>query len=192
MPENKPRRSPKKRLWLRITGGFAFLCSVLTVAAIAVSPYYLHPRVDELRHADAIFVIGGYDLNRYSYGVHLATKGWAPTLVMSNPTNGDWMNEWCAKEHAWITKNECVVPDPPTTLGEARALRRLAAANNWNKVIVITIRPHIARARYIFERCFRGELIMIESPTQMSFGRWAYEYVYQSAGFAKAAFNDGC
>ena len=74
----------------------------------------------------------------------------------------------------------CFVPDPPTTKGEGRELRRLAARDGWRTVIVVTFRPHISRARFILERCFDGDLIMVASPGRISLPRWASEYVYQT------------
>jgi uncharacterized SAM-binding protein YcdF (DUF218 family) len=86
----------------------------------------------------------------------------------------------------------CTLPDPPTTSGEAHDLNSLAAKYGWRRVIVVTFRPHISRARFILEKCFDGELIMVESPAKISISRWLYEYVYQTAGYLKALVNNPC
>jgi uncharacterized SAM-binding protein YcdF (DUF218 family) len=44
--------------------------------------------------------------------------------------------------------------DADSTLEEARALARLAAARKWHSVIVVTSNFHTRRARYIFQRVF--------------------------------------
>jgi hypothetical protein len=62
----------------------------------------------------------------------------------------------------------CFVPDPPTTKGEGRELRRLASQYGWRTVIVVTFRPHISRARFILEHCFDGDLVMVASPERIS------------------------
>ena len=62
----------------------------------------------------------------------------------------------------------CFAPDPPTTKGEGRELRRLASQHRWRTVIVVTLRPHISRARFILEKCFDGELVMVAIPIQLS------------------------
>lgn len=33
---------------------------------------------------------------------------------------------------------------------------------------------------------------MVESPAKISIARWAYEYVYQTAGYLKALVNNEC
>jgi uncharacterized SAM-binding protein YcdF (DUF218 family) len=86
----------------------------------------------------------------------------------------------------------CVIPDPPTTKGEAQELHRLAADYGWHTVIAVTSRPHIARARFILERCFDGNLAMVESPAHLSVPGWAYQYIYQTAGYARAVLEPGC
>ena len=85
----------------------------------------------------------------------------------------------------------CFVPDPPTTL-KGRELRRLASQCGWHTVIVITFGPHISRARYILERCFGGDLVMFASPAHLSAPRWAFEYVYQTAGYLRTVPQPSC
>jgi hypothetical protein len=69
---------------------------------------------------------------------------------------------------------------------------RLATEQGWRTVIVVTFRPHISRARYILEQCFDGQVIMIESTTDLSAGYWIWTYVYQTAGYIRAALQAGC
>jgi hypothetical protein len=57
---------------------------------------------------------------------------------------------------------------------------------------VVTFRPQISRARFILEQCFDGNLIMVASPAHLSPPRWAYEYVYQTAGYVRAALDPNC
>ena len=59
-------------------------------------------------------------------------------------------------------------------------------------MIVVTFTPHISRARFILQRCFDGELIMVASPTHISLLDWPVEYVYQTAGYVRAALHRGC
>jgi uncharacterized SAM-binding protein YcdF (DUF218 family) len=86
----------------------------------------------------------------------------------------------------------CFSPDPFTTKGEGRELRRLAAQYGWTTVIVVTSVPHISRARYILEQCFDGDLIMAASPAELSFPDWAFQYLYQTAGYVRAVLQPGC
>ena len=99
------------------------------------------------------------------------------------------MTDFCATPHP---KLQCFVPDPGTTKGEARELRRLANQYGWRTVIVVTFRPHISRARFILEQCFDGELIMVASPAHIPLTRWSFEYAYQTAGYLRAVLQPGC
>lgn len=173
---------------------------IATVAVLAIAlfllagaPFYGMPRIDPLRHADAIFVLGGHGYERYPYALELAETGLAPRVVMSNPagTQDIWLTDLCTHQR-YAFRIQCFDPQPATTKGEARELRELADQNHWNSVIVVTFRPHISRARYILQRCFDGELLMTESPADISVGYWLWSYVYQTAGYARATLQKGC
>ena len=169
------------------------VCLVLIAAVIGGLPVYVRPQIDQLRHADAILILGGGYYARYPFGLDLGSKGWAPTVVVSNPNGADdpWLTRYCATPHPGVDLR-CFVPEPPTTKGEGRELRRLASQFGWRTVIVVTFRPQISRARFILERCFDGDLVMVASPAHISLLNWASEYVYQTAGYLRAALEPGC
>src|SRR6476646_1285616 len=124
---------------------------LLTAAIVGGQPVYVRPQIDQLRSADAIFVLGGYGEGRYDFGLDLEAQGWAPTIALSNP-NGPAdpeMTDFCATPPHLKLQPHCFVPDPPSTKGEAKELRRLAEQYGWRTVIVVTFRPHISRARFI-------------------------------------------
>jgi uncharacterized SAM-binding protein YcdF (DUF218 family) len=181
----------RRRRWIRRV--IASACLLLIAALIGGVPVYVRPQIDRLRHADAIFVLGGYGDLRYTFGLELAMQGWASNVVVSNPRAKDdpWLTDYCATRHAGFDL-KCFSPDPPTTKGEGRELARLAAQNGWRTVIVVTFPPHISRARFILERCFDGDLVMAASPDRLSAPRWAFEYLYQTAGYARAVLQPGC
>ncbi|SDE15351.1 hypothetical protein SAMN05444580_11117 [Rhodococcus tukisamuensis] len=156
-------------------------------------PVYVRPQIDPLRPADAIFILGGADTSRYPFGIGLGLEGWAPHVVVSNPVGEDnrWLTHACKVPPPGIDL-DCFVPDPPTTRGEARELRRRAEQYGWRHLIVVTFTPHISRARFILQRCFDGDLTMVASPGDISAPRWVSEYVYQTAGYLKAVAQTGC
>lgn len=167
-------------------------CLLLTAAVIGGLPVYVRPQVDQLRYADAILILGGPGDQRYPFGVDLGVEGWAPSVVVSNPKpDHPRLTSYCATPHAGF-KLYCFAPDPETTKGEARELRRLASQYGWRTIIVVTSRPHISRARFILQQCFDGNLVMVASPAHMSAAGWAYQYVYQTAGYLRAALQPGC
>jgi uncharacterized SAM-binding protein YcdF (DUF218 family) len=169
------------------------VCLLLIAAVIGGLPVYVRPQIDQLRHADAILILGGPSYARYQFGFGLGSKGWAPKVVVSNPNGSDdaWLTHYCATRHPGLDL-QCFVPDPPTTKGEGRELRLLAAQYGWRTVIVVTFRPHISRARFILQRCFDGDLVMVASPAHISVPIWAYQYVYQTVGYLRAALQPGC
>ena len=169
------------------------VCLLLVVAVVAGLPVYVRPQVDRPRHADAILILGGPDYRRYTFGLDLGAQGWAPNVVVSNPSGADdpWLTRYCRIPHAGFELH-CFVPDPPTTKGEGRELRRLASQHGWRTVIVVTLRPHISRARFILEQCFDGELVMVAIPVQLSVFEWTFNYVYQTAGYVRAVLQPGC
>ncbi len=179
---------------MRLIGRFAVLvCLLITTAAASGLPVYVSPQIDQLRYADAIFVLSGPYHRRYPFGLDLARQGWAPNLVISNPSGAadPMLADYCAARHQGFAVR-CIVPDPVTTKGEGRQLRRLATEYGWRTVIVVTFRPHISRARFILEQCFDGNLVMVASPARISESRWAFEYLYQTAGYARTVLQPGC
>jgi uncharacterized SAM-binding protein YcdF (DUF218 family) len=169
------------------------LCLMLIAALVAGIPAYVRPQVDTPRRADAILILGGPNYRRYTFGLDLAEQGFAPNVVVSNPNGADdpWLTRYCATPQAGFELH-CFAPDPPTTKGEGRELRRLAAQHGWRTVIVVTLRPHISRARFILENCFDGELVMVAMPVQLPVYEWAFHYVYQTAGYVRAVLQHGC
>jgi hypothetical protein len=168
----------------------------LIAAVIGGWPLYVRPQIDHLRHADAIFLLGGGDdRGRIAVALDLVRQGWAPELVASTgstaPLGQPWLVQFCTNPRPGF-KVDCITPDPPTTKGEGRELRRLAEKYNWRTVIVVAFRPHISRARFILKSCFDGDLVMVTSPAHLSAARWVYQYVYQTAGYVRAVLEPGC
>lgn len=190
---HRPFRRADLRSWGWRRRSAASLSLLVVIAVIAGLPVYVRPQIDPLRHADAILVIGGFGDDRYRLGADLSEAGWAPNLVVSNPVGAGyvWTQNYCDTPPAGVTVH-CFNPVPPTTKGEGRELRRLAQQYGWRTVVVVTFRPHISRARYILEQCFDGDLIMVSSSPPISIARWAYEYIYQTAGYVRAELQPQC
>jgi len=180
----------RKRLIRRLTESAVV---AMVVVAVAGLPVYVRPQTDPPRRADAILVLGGEFHQRYPFGLALATQGLASTVVLSNPggRHSSLAGNECANPPAGIVV-QCFEPDPSTTKGEGRELRRLAQQYGWKTVIVVTFEPHISRARYILHRCFDGDLIMVASPSPLSMRQWAWQYVYQTFGYLRELVQPGC
>ncbi|MFC4243325.1 YdcF family protein [Gryllotalpicola reticulitermitis] len=149
--------------------------------ALAGIPIYVVPHTDKPARVDAIVVIGPPYSDRITLAQHLVSEGYADHIYLSVPTQ-ELTTDVCRT--AGIT---CFHELPFTTRGEARFTHKQAAALNWSSVIVITGQYHISRARYIFDRCSGVPTVrMIESYEPLSPTQWVHQYMYQTAGFAKA------
>ncbi|RRQ29119.1 YdcF family protein [Rhodococcus sp. Eu-32] len=163
--------------------------AVATASAVGY-PVYVDPVADRPAHADAIVVLGGSEDNRDELGLELAEDGYAPELVYSNPYGSvDRLTEICRDGRSDVTV-ECFVPEPGTTRGEAREIRDRAGREGWKSVVVVTSTPHLSRARYIIGKCWDGDVTYVPSTTDRYVFEWAWEYVYQTAGYARAVFED--
>ncbi|MEU7766849.1 YdcF family protein [Nocardia sp. NPDC049190] len=162
---------------------------VVAVVVVALWPVYVRPHTDAPAPADAILVLGGAHDEREQLGLRLARAGYAPRVLFSDPYAGSALvNRICHGGYSFEVT--CFDPSPRTTRGEGRELTRLAHANHWRRVIVITFTPHISRARYILEKCWDGQLLFVDPEPHLSILRWGYDYLYQSAGYMKAFFED--
>ncbi|WP_194832225.1 YdcF family protein [Nocardia sp. XZ_19_369] len=176
----------RRRRWVRAC---LVLVVVLAVAGVALWPVYVRPRTDPPAPADAVLVLGGAHDGREQLGLRLAAEGFAPRILISDPyENSVMINRICRGSYTFEVI--CFDPSPRTTRGEGRELARLARAGGWQRVIVVTFTPHISRARYILGKCWAGELLFVDPEPRLSVPRWAYDYLYQSVGYVKAAVED--
>src|SRR5262249_60569857 len=111
-------------------------------AGLAGPPVYVRPQVDLVLRPAAGMVSGGAAHRRYPFGIDLAVQGWAPNVIVSQPYGSDapWLSRFCADRHRQFNLY-CFEPDPPTTKGEGRELRRLASQYGWRAIIVLDVRP---------------------------------------------------
>ncbi len=178
-----------RKHWRRV--GFAGIAAlVLIVAAVAALwPVYVRPRVDAPERADAILVLGGAHDGREELGLRLAREGYAPRVLFSDPYEySPMINRICHGGYSFEV--DCFNPSPATTRGEGRELAARAGAGGWHRVIVITFTPHISRARHVLGKCWNGTILMVDAHAHISIARWAYNFLYQSAGYIKATTED--
>lgn len=193
MPE---KSTPEKltRRWLRRSGIAALvLLAGTALVAVAGVPLYVFPATDEPREVDVVYVIGPPADQRMEAARAMLDEGLADTLMVSlDPTHTDWRvaQKVCAGE--WDFDVVCHRPSPFTTRGEAQWLRDEVQARGWTSAAVITFTPHIMRTRVLFDRCFDGDLVMVETDPERPLNEWAYQYAYQTAAFTKVAARPSC
>ena len=182
------RRRRVVRALLPVALVLLVLWAVTAVRAVAF------PRLDAPGTADAVVVLGGDDEVGWETGWQLVRDGVADRLVVALPFDRRWWPDWCDGDSGGLDGGTvtCFDPAPSTTRGEAREIRRLARLQGWSSVVVVTWRAHAARSRMIVERCFDGDLRMVEDHLPMRWWDWVYEVAYQSGAWVKAQVLRGC
>lgn len=135
---------------------------------------------DPLRHADAVFVLGGSRLERPMEAVDLYRAGYAGVIVLSPGRPEVIEVEIRARGITFPRESEIVrgamvqLGVPATaiiltdsivdnTAAEAVLLRSLVVQHGWHTVIVVTSKYHTRRAGFALRRTLRGtgaEIIM--------------------------------
>lgn len=166
---------------------------------LGASGYFVFNRAvsSPLAKADAIVVLAGEHDGREEYGISLAQRGLASTVVLSNPyrSNDELMQRLCQARYYRI---EVICDRPPqtTTRGEAMMARDLAVQRHWQRLTVVTWRFHIPRTRFVFGRCLPSGTVAsyVAVPRQYlySVAVWELQYLYQYVALAKAAVVPSC
>jgi hypothetical protein len=130
--------------------------AVVLAAFVALTLYlFVLVRSDDPKRADAIVILSG-DRKRLDTGLRLFREHVAPTLVISRDGR-DWpaVDALCAGPRIM-----CFQAQPYSTRGESRQLARYERNRGWKRVVVVTSRYHIRRARMLFDRCgVRPEMV---------------------------------
>ena len=120
------------------------------VAALAAATLLLFVlvRSDSPRHADVIVVLSG-DRARLATGLRLFRAHVAPTLLISRDDR-----PWRDADLLCLRRGvRCFHAHPYSTEGEAETVERLGRRRRWRRIVVVTSRYHLRRARMLFERC---------------------------------------
>jgi uncharacterized SAM-binding protein YcdF (DUF218 family) len=135
--------------WILIVLGVLVIAWVLATVKVV-----LVPTEDDVGQADAVVVLSGSKHERLDRGLELVREGVAPVLVISGGLDPRQprANELCSNGDESFDVL-CFTPDPDSTRGEARKVADLAGENGWKRVLVVTSRFHVTRARMLFDRC---------------------------------------
>ena len=155
--------------------------------------YVVVPAMDQPERADAIVVLAPIlNTGRLEYAEKLMSEGYATTLVVSMPDHASdkGSEDICSASRPY--RVICFNPDPVTTQGEAKAIKRLSDQYSWNSVTVVTNDFHVARARTLIERCYSKQLYMAPVRSDRTLVGWVYRFVYESAAFVKVGVQEDC
>ncbi len=139
-----------------LVGAWLVLCAVL----------FVWPRADEPpAKADAVVVLAGGLNSRLDPAIALMRRRIAPVLAISSAFHGDaWKKaQRLCRGDLGPTRYDvlCFTAQPYSTQGEARTVAKLARAQGWKRVVVVTSTFHITRARMLFHRCWDGKLWVV-------------------------------
>ncbi|MGH3017558.1 MAG: YdcF family protein [Gaiellaceae bacterium] len=117
------------------------------------------PVEDDPGKADAVVVLSGSKHERLDRGLELVRGDVAPVLVISGGLDPRQprANELCRDDGEGFSVT-CFTPDPDSTRGEARQVADLASERGWKRVLVVTSRFHVTRARMLFDRCLDADV----------------------------------
>lgn len=183
------------RAWLAVA-----VAAVLNLLGAMLGGYLLlsYSAVDELGPADAVVVLGGHHDGREDYGVRLAKEVGARTVLLSNPYAPDdkVMRRLCGTNNGGV-EVVCQRPDPATTRGEAMLARNMAVARDWRRIVVVTWRYHLPRARIVFAQCYSEDphsVIMRPAPRTHPASPLGllYYFQYQYVATWKALLQGPC
>lgn len=141
----------------------AVACVAVLVAGVAISVVHVARPSSTLfedggDRVDAVLVHASSE-SRLEAGLALVNGGVSDTLAVSQlgtyGRSATAMARLCAQGEPKVT---CVSPEPPNTLGEARAFGRLAAERGWQRVAVVTDRAHLTRAAMSVRQCTDAEV----------------------------------
>lgn len=129
----------------------------------------MFPPEDHPRHADVVVVLSGSH-DRLPKGLELMRRGVAPVLVISDGAVPGWpaANHLCRGGATFRVL--CFHANPYSTRGEARFAAALMKRRGWKRVVVVTSRYHVLRARMDFRRCVDGDVDGVGAST--SLGKW--------------------
>jgi uncharacterized SAM-binding protein YcdF (DUF218 family) len=110
----------------------------------------------EIEGADVLVVLSGAP-ERWPTAVTAFEQGAAPRRVAPLPRESiPGAEALCGSGSI-----ECFIPNPVTTVGEARTASALANERGWRHLAVVTSDYHVSRARMVFTQCFSGDITMI-------------------------------
>lgn len=161
-------RELRRPRWMAgMVGMFVLLISLgVSVAGVA------SPSTVDVERADAVLVHAGPE-HRFEVGMALVEAGVAPVLVLSDAEmdyerGQGFMNAMCGREEP--IRVMCRAPEPFSTIGEAQAFGALVEQRGWERVVVVTSRRHLARARMAVDQCTDAQVLPVAADPGMSPG----------------------
>src|SRR5699024_4080346 len=143
-----------------------------------------------IQDLDAVYVLNEATPQRLAKGIAKIETGASDHLVVTvTPTNR--LHAFgSAEEDFEVNYNS---PQPKTSLEVALQRAQLAGTKQWDSVAIVTMRPHATRSSWYFQRCFDGQISVVDDEVlSLSVLQWARQFVYETGAMAKFAMSRGC
>lgn len=178
MADRSRRRDRHRRAGIVVLVG---ILALALVASLAAREIYFKPSDDliDRNRIDAILVLGPPEQERLAVAERLSNQSGQARIFVSVHSSVKCRGKFT-----------CLHADPWTTKGEAGLLRDLMAEHGVAHPVVLTGTTHVARARYIMQRCVSPDIAVIGADDDLGLWGTIYEPIYQSAAFIKAAVTD--
>lgn len=190
-------RAQQSRRLRRFVRVLLVLVSIAVIVWVGLGAWFLSDRHrSEPVASDAIVMLAGADDGRHRVARNLLQDGYAPELLVSNP---DSAGKKKAAKLCRMKATDCFSPMPKTTAGEVRAVREAAeeaedSGEGWESILVVTNKPHAARAGAFFRRCLEearedgGPIaVRVVSIEGLDKSRLPIHVLRETAGFIKEA-----
>ena len=160
------------------------LLIALSGFAIMTARFFIWPDQGMPSRVDAIVMLDGHG-DRLNTAIGLAYAHRASAIVISRPTLRWGHGSVCAPKIPRV-KVICFVPKPATTRGEAEFASRLARQHRWRSIVLVAIAPQDTVARLRAERCFSGDIYVVNAALPAS--DFLYSIFYYWGATIKALF----
>lgn len=185
------RHRPRRR-WLKVGVWIVVVLFVVWVAA-SVRWFGFPPALSQpgkVGPVDAVYVLGVATKERLAAGIELVESDTSDHLVVT-VTPGNSLDQFCATEHPFTV--DCVTPDPVSTGGEAQQWATLAEQHQLDSVAIVTMRSHATRAVLYFERCFSGDVRVVDDQVlTLSWWQWIEQSIYETGAMIKFVASKDC
>jgi hypothetical protein len=158
----------------------------ISLALVAVGVFVstvlavLRPRLDALDGCQAVFVLGPPTPRRLARAVEISERNAIDAILISVAED-----QVVTLDGLDASEVVCATPHPFTTRGEAILLNGFVRARGFDRVVVVTFRPHVSRARFIFRRHFRGHAAFATYDEPLPWFVTALQLLYQPAALIK-------
>jgi uncharacterized SAM-binding protein YcdF (DUF218 family) len=156
--------------------------------AIALTTSYVYPPAGDSDGADLVYVLGPPTSPRLTAAQAVLQRNPSALLLVSvSPAGSRRALDASSLPICSSSIATCETPSPFTTKGEALLLNDYARTHEVHRVVILTVTPHVARARYIFARCAPSLDVQVVAVDEgLPPTAWVDQIVYQTGAFAKA------